>query len=168
MKKITLLTISIIIGFSNFAFAQSSASASVFVTIVTPLQITTNSNLDFGIIATTGGSGSVVLHADNKGARNTSSNIIMSNSAGTVTAAVFTLTGQGNTAYSITMPASDLLINNGAQSMVVNNFTCSASKTLSNGKEIIYLGATLHLNDSQSLGTYSRLGMGIKVTVNYN
>jgi hypothetical protein len=166
MKKITLLIILSLGGFSTTVFAQSSAGASVCATIFTPIHISNKSDLDFGSIATNGGSGTVVLGADNSGTRMSSSNISISNTTGDATAARFIVTG--NAAYRVTMSSTEVLIYNGSQSMLVDGFTYSASTSLSDGKEIIYLGATLHLNDGQSLGTYSSLGSGIKVTVNYN
>lgn len=168
MKKITLLTILLQVGFSTIMGAQGTSNATVSATIVTPIQIVKNSDIDFGNFATNGGTGTVVLGADNTGARTSSSNISMPNATGVVKAAGFTVTGEGNAAYSITLPSSGVLIYNGAEKMVVDGFTCSASKVLSGGKEIIYLGATVHIGAAQALGTYSSLGSGIEVSVNYN
>jgi hypothetical protein len=168
MTNNILLIIFFILGFSNILSAQSIANARVSASIMAPIQIVRNSNADFGSFATNGGTGTVVLSADNRGARTSSPNITIPNETGVVKAAGFTVTGEGNDAYSITLPANELLIYNGMESMVVDGFTCSASNVLSGGKEVIYLGATLHVGASQAQGSYSSLGSGIKVSVNYN
>ena len=168
MKKIILLTILLQLGFSDVMVAQGTANATASATIMTPIQIVKNSDIDFGNFATNGGAGTVVLGADNTGARMSSSNISLPNATGAAKAAGFTVTGEGNAAYSITLPSSGILIYNGVANMVVDAFTCSASKVLAGGKEIIYLGATVHAGAAQAHGTYSSLGSGIEVSVNYN
>jgi hypothetical protein len=168
MKKITLVLLFVMLCFSKLLGAQGTASATVSATIVTPIQIIKNSDIDFGNFATNGGTGTVVLGADNTGARTSSSNISMPNQTGAVNAAGFTVTGEGNAAYSITLPANEVLIYNGIENMVVDGFTSSASNVLSDGKEVIYLGATLHVGAGQAIGSYSSLGSGMEVSVNYN
>lgn len=168
MKKNILLTILLQVGFSTIMGAQGTANATVSATIVTAFQIVKNSDIDFGDFDTNGGAGVVVLGADNTNARTSSSNISMPSATGAVKAAGFTVTGRDNAAYSITLPSSSVLIYNGAEKMVVDGFTCSASKVLSSGKEIIYLGATVHIGAAQAPGTYSSLGSGIEVSVDYN
>lgn len=169
MKIYTLLKVFIAFCFFNSMNAQNKASASASATIVTPIQIIKNSDIDFGSFTTNGAIGTLVLGADSKGVRVGSSNISLPNdSAKTASAAGFTITGQGDFAYNLILPTSDHLIYNGAESMIINGFTSSASKVLADGKEVIYLGATLHVGAGQSVGAYSSLGSGIEIVVNYN
>jgi hypothetical protein len=168
MKNIILLTILFQVCFSAVMGAQSTASVIASATIVTAVQMVKNSDIDFGNFTTNGGAGTVVLGADNTGAGTRSSNISKPNATGTVKAAGFTMTGKDNSTYSIIMPSSGVLIYNGTEKMVVDSFTCSASKVLGGGKEIIYLGATAHVNANQAFGTYSSVGSGMEVSVNYN
>lgn len=169
MKRYTLLKIFVAFCFFNSMNAQNKAAASASATIVTPIQIIKNSDIDFGSFTTNGANGTLVLGADSKAVRVGSSNIGLPNdSAKTASAAGFTITGQGDFAYNLILPTSDYLIYNGAESMIINGFTSSASKVLEDGKEVIYLGATLHVGDGQSVGAYSSLGSGIEIVVNYN
>lgn len=169
MKIYALLMVFIASCFFNIVNAQNKVSASVSATIVTPIQIVKNSDIDFGSFTTNGEFGTLVLGADGKGDRVGSSNIGLPNdSAKTARAAGFTITGQGDFAYNLILPTTDYLIYNGAESMIINGFTSSASKVLVDGKEVIYLGATLHVGAGQSVGAYSSLGSGIEIVVNYN
>jgi hypothetical protein len=172
IKKTTLLKILFLAVFSNILGAQgivnATARSTASATIVTPIKIAKNSDLNFGTFVAKGGVGNVVLDAGNTGSRKGSSNITMASESEKVAAAVFTVTGQGDAAYSITFLTNNILVYNGSGSMVVDEFTTSASKVLSDGMEIVYLGATVHVSAVQAVGAYTNLGSGIEVVVNYN
>lgn len=168
MKKYILTVVFLFLGFSCVLNAQSRASATVSATIVTPIKIVKNSDLNFGNLTTNGGAGVVVLAAGSVASRTSSSNVTMPAVTGNVTAAVFAVSGEVGFAYSITLPANDHIISNGTDKMVVNEFTSSALKTLSAGEDVIYLGATVHVDAGQEIGSYSSLDSGFEVAVNYN
>lgn len=168
MKKYTLILVFLFLGFSSIVNAQVRANATASATIVTPIKIVKNSDLNFGNFTTNGGAGAVVLAAGNVASRTSSSNVSMPAVTGNVTAAVFAVSGEVGFAYSITLPANDHIISNGTDKMVVNEFTSSALHTLSAGEELIYLGATVHVDANQEIGNYSSLGAGFEVAVNYN
>src|SRR6202012_5340063 len=109
MKNIVkfFATAAIIIAGSNASFAQATATASASATIITPISIVKTTDMNFGNVAvsatiagtavlapagtrTTGGAGGVTLPA----------------TTGTVAAAAFTVSGQGNYTYAITLPTS--------------------------------------------------------------
>ena len=161
---------SIFIAGSTASFAQATATASASATIITPITIVKNVDMNFGNVAvsatiagtailapagtrTTGGAGGVTLPA----------------TTGTVAAASFTVSGQANYTYAITLP-STTNITSGGNTMVVNAFTSSPATTgtlSSLGSQTLNVGATLNVNAAQAPGTYTNAS-GVPVTVNYN
>ena len=161
---------SILIAGSTASFAQATATASASATIITPITIVKNVDMNFGNVAvsatiagtailapagtrTTGGAGGVTLPA----------------TTGTVAAASFTVSGQANYTYAITLP-STTNITSGGNTMVVNAFTSSPATTgtlSSLGSQTLNVGATLNVNAAQAPGTYTN-ATGVPVTVNYN
>ena len=102
---------------------------------------------------TTGGGGGVTLPA----------------TTGTVTAADFTVTGNGNYTYAITLPSSATLTRVGfTETMTANTFTStpSGTGTLSGGTQNLKVGATLNVAAAQVAGLYTC--SSFNVTVNYN
>ena len=89
---------------------------------------------------------------------------------GTITAAKFTVTGQGNYTYAITLPAAATsLTHNADPAMTVDTWTSTPSPTgtLSSGTQDLYIGGTLHVAGSQPAGVYTS-ATPFTVTVNYN
>jgi hypothetical protein len=81
MKNKTKLALAVLAltAFSTSSFAQASATATATATIVTPISITKTVDMNFGNVAVQTGTGGVTLPAV----------------PGTVTAASFTVNGQG-------------------------------------------------------------------------
>jgi hypothetical protein len=172
MKNISkvIATAVIAISFSNGSFAQATATAAASATIITPISIVKNIDLNFGNVAvsaslagtvvlapagtrTTGGAGGVTLPVEN----------------GTVAAANFTVSGQATYTYAITLPSS-ATISSGSNTMTVNGFTSTPSTTgtlSSGGTQTLLVGATLNVTAAQAAGTYTN-STGVPVTVNYN
>lgn len=170
MKKVIIPIGLCVLGllFTPSAHAQATASADVFATIVTPISITKNSDMNFGNIATNGTVGTVVLSP--AGARIASSGVTLPATTGTVSAASFTVEGSGNYTYTITLPTS-VIISSGTDQMTVNNFTstpdAATGGTLTAGEQTITIGATLNLIANQAAGIYES-DTAFDVTVNYN
>lgn len=165
MKKVKSLAMAAaIIAIATSANAQTTATANATATIVTPIDIAKNVDLDFGNVAVTANAGTVILATD--GSRSTTGGTTLPSTTGTVTAAEFTVTGTAGYTYAITLPSSVTLDNSGV-TMVVDNFTENASKTLTGGTETFNVGATLHVDALQNAGVYSAPS-GFDVTVNYN
>ena len=173
MKNVTkvLAIASIFIAGSTASFAQATATASASATIVTPISIVKNVDMNFGNVAvsatiagtailapagtrTTGGAGGVTLPA----------------TAGTVAAASFTVSGQASYTYAITLPSSCSLSDGASHTMTVNSFTSTPSSTgtlSAGGTQTLTVGATLNVAAAQAANTYTN-STGVPVTVNYN
>lgn len=168
MKKLIITLTFCFFGLlcTTSAFAQATASADASATIVTPISISKNSDMNFGNIATNGAVGTVILSP--AGGRTPSGGVTLPATAGTVTAASFTVEGSGSYAYSITLPVS-IEITNGTDDMTVDTFTSTPETAgeLTAGEQIITIGATLNLVASQTEGTYTST-TPFDVTVNYN
>jgi hypothetical protein len=171
MKKFFSIAI-LMVAFAANALAQS-ATATAAATIVTPIAITKTIDMNFGNVASSGALGTVVLAPGST--RTVFGGVTLPAIIGTVTAASFDVTGQGNLTYSITLPAGNTTITSGANSMIVNTWTSSPtpSGTLSaGGTQTITVGATLNVAANQAAGAYSSQNAGgsgpFTVTVNYN
>jgi len=149
--------------------AQETASATATATIVTPIAITKDVDMNFGNVAvqsTTGGT--VVLSP--AGARTPSGGVTLPVSGGTITAASFTVTGVSGYAYTVTLPSTTLTITSGSNTMTVTDFTSDPAGNaglLTGGTQTLNVGATLHVSAAQPAGTYVS-GTPFNVTVNYN
>jgi len=170
LKTLSLLAI-LIVALSANAFAQATASATATATIVAPIAITKTVDLNFGNVAVIA-AGTVIL-APSDGTRTKTGGVTLPNEVGTVTAASFNVTGEGNYTYSITLPSSDYIITRigGTETMTVNNFKSfpdvADNGALTNGAQTLNVGATLNVAAAQLAGVYTN-ATGFDVTVNYN
>jgi hypothetical protein len=167
MKNLLVLAI-IVLGFAASSFAQVTATASTTATIITPIAITKDVDMNFGNIAVSPTLGGTVV-LPTAGARTLTGGVTLPVVTGTVTAASFTVTGEGNSTYSITLPSSAILLTSPSGTMTVGNFVSTPSNTgaLSSGSQEIKVGATLNVGAAQAAGTYTNAS-GLFVTVNYN
>lgn len=170
MKQFSkLIFISVVmLSFASSAFSQVTASATASATIVTPIAITKDVDMNFGNLAVNASTGTVVLTPG--GARSATGGVsFLAASPGTVTAASFTVTGLAGATYSITLPSAALTISSGANNMTVDTWSSNPTPTgtLTGGTETLTVGATLHVGASQAAGTYTS-PTPFDVTVNYN
>jgi len=174
MKKSILIFLAIVmvVGFSNKVMAQTTATASATATatIIAPIAISkSGTDLSFGNVIK--GAGTIVVAP--AGTRTGTAALLPGDQVGIVTAAVFTVTGEGSNTYAITLPSSDYTITNttgsGGETMTVNAFTStpSGTGTLASGSQELRVGATLNVSDGQVSGVYTN-ATGFDVTVNYN
>jgi hypothetical protein len=166
--KTTLITALIVLASAASTFAQVTATASTSATIITPIAITKDVDLNFGNVAVSPTLGGTVV-LPTSGARTKTGGVTLPVVTGTVTPASFTVTGEGNSTYSITLPSSAITLTSASGSMTVENFISNPSNTgtLSNGTQEIKVGATLNVGAAQPAGTYTNES-GLFVTVNYN
>lgn len=164
MKQITKIfaLATVLISFSVAAFAQATATATA--TIVTPIAISRVTHMNFGNVVA--GAGTVVLLP--AGTRSATGGVtFIPASAGTITAATYTVTGLANATYSITLPGLITVVN-GATTMDVDTWTSNYSPgnigTIDG--TVLSVGATLHVNAGQTPGVYT--SANFTVTVNYN
>lgn len=113
------------------------------------------------------GSGGTVSIGAN-GMRSKSGGVVLVPS-GVGTAAQFSVTGDPNVTYAISLPGNGVVsLTSGSDSMAVTNFTSSpnlAGTLGAGGSQTLSVGATLHVGSNQATGAYSG---AFDVTVNYN
>ena len=172
MRKIILSVLAIVMvaGFLSKAVAQTTATASATATatIIAPIAISkTGTDMNFGNVIK--GAGTIIVAP--AGTRSGTAALLPGTQAGTVTAAVFTVSGEGSNTYAITLPSTDYTITraSGSETMIVNAFTSSPSSagTLSSGSQELRVGATLNVSSGQVSGVYTN-ATGFNVTVAYN
>ncbi len=158
----------VMISFSAITYAQVSATATASATIVSPIAISKTVDMNFGNVAASGTAGTVVLTP--AGGRSTTGGVTLPVTAGTVTAASFTVTGTPDYTYAITLPAAALTITSGGPSMTVSNWTSTPTPTgtLTGGTSTLTVGATLNVGVNQTAGVYGIPAETFTVTVNYN
>jgi hypothetical protein len=158
-----------LIAFSAAANAQVSATATAEATIVAPITITKDVDMNFGNVAVSAAAGTVVLNPATA-ARTNTGGVTLPNIAGTVAPAEFSVTGNGDYTYAISLPVNAIQIVNGINTMVVDNFTSfpDATGQLVNGSQVVRVGATLFVDGNQAAGHYISDANGFQVTVNYN
>lgn len=159
-KILSALISAAAIGIATYGVNTMAATTggTAAVDIVTAITITETTGMNFGDIATSG-SGTVTLNTANAvagGGSNTPS-------GGTVTSAVFAITG-ANVGYAITMP-TDITVNSGGNSMTIDTFTFLADDTTTNGtgtigastsgQDTMIIGGTLNVGASQAAGAYT-------------
>ena len=169
-KKILfcLMLIIIIAGNSCIVFAQSTGTASADAHVVMPITMSLVNNMNFGNIAVSSVSGGTVV-LNSGSSRMSTSGVTLPATAGTVSAASFTVAGAPSYTYAITLPGTATLTS-GSHTMTINSFvsTPSGIGTLSSGgTQVLTVGATLSVGASQSPGAYTNAG-GVPVVVNYN
>ncbi len=161
---------------SGQAMAQSTAigTATASATILRPITITKTTDMNFGNVVPSSEAGTVVLLPDGTRSSTAGSTFIPSN-PGTVTAAAFTIEGEGAATYSVTLPLSVSLTGGTGTAMTVATFTSTpgtvaGAGTLSgsagaDGTQTLLVGGTLAVGATQAAGLYSGL---FDVTVAYN
>ena len=151
-----------IFAFSTISFgqSQSTASADAGANIITPISITNSQGLDFGDIVSQTNAFTVTMSAS--GSRTDASELtgdqspLLSTDAGNQ--ALFTITGEENYKFSVTLPTSIELTATGATAMTVSDFTMNlnaANNTLTGGSVDLSVGATLNVNATQQAGAYT-------------
>ena len=166
-KKVIAMAI-LMTGFISASFAQSTATATATATVVTPISISKNTDMSFGNLAVQTATGGTVVLAP-AGTRTSTSGVTLPATTGTVTAASFTVNGNGSYTYAITLPTTVTLTHSGGvQTMAASSFTSNPSGTgaLSSGTQDIAVGATLTVAAAQLAGVYT--SGNFNVTVNYN
>lgn len=144
-------------------FDDAVGTADANASIVSAIGITDTADLNFGDVVASAASGTVVMTS--AGVRSATAGATLGSSTG-ISAAAFTVTGDADSTFSITLPSS-ISIAAGANSMTVDNFTSSlgAIGTLGSGTATLGVGATLQVGATQATGSYTGT---FNVTVAYN
>jgi len=167
-KYFAFLLVVVVFSASSFAQQSSTATASTTATIVTPILITKATDMNFGNVASGASVGTVVLTPAS--ARSTTGGVSATTAmGGTISAAAFTVTGQGSYTYAISLPVAAITLAGTTAGVTVGTFvsTPSGTGTLTAGTQTLQVGATLNLPVSVAAGSYTNAA-GLSVTVNYN
>jgi hypothetical protein len=158
----------VLIVLTTGAIAQSTATASTTAVLVVPISITKTTDMHFGTVAASGTAGTVVLdYADGRTATGGAS---LPSGSTLQKTAVFTVTGEGTSGFSISIPGSPITLTGSVSgTMTVSSFLddLGASSTLVAGSKTIKVKATLNVGVGQVAGTYTN-ATDLFVTVNYN
>lgn len=170
MKKITgfIVALAGLLATANNTAAQATANATATATILTAISITKTADMNFGNIAVQASSGGTVILAP-AGTRSVTGGVTLPATTGTVSAASFTINGEGSYTYAITLPSTAHTISSSSNNMTVTTFTSnpSGTGTLSSGTQTLTVGGTLNVAAAQPNGTYTS-ETGFNVIVNYN
>ena len=169
MKKMIFSAFALL-GFAISTNAQATATATATATIVTPISISKTADMSFGNIAVSATtSGTVILAPAGSRTTGGAGGVTLPATTGTVTAAAFTVNGNGSYTYAITLPGTVTLTRvSGSETMDATSFTSTPSSpgTLSGGTQNLTVGATLAVAAAQVPGVYN--SGNFNVTVNYN
>jgi hypothetical protein len=174
MKNLTKLFMSAILlaGLTTGANAQSTATATTTATLISPISIAKDADMNFGQIAASGTAGTVVLGYANDAS--VFGGVSSPDGGATATTASFIVTGAATNGFSVTIPTSIQLTDGGSNTLSVTDFTADlgAVSALVDGTKTIKIGATLTVPANAVAGTYTNtstdVATGLFVTVNYN
>lgn len=168
----TLLFIAIVIvGFNLKSSAQVSDDFNAKAKVIAAITIENQADLNFGSFAASSATGTVTISTD--GARSKTGTLTLSSiSAGSKGS--FNIGGQGGYTYAITLPANNVTISNGTQTMSITDWKAKSAelgsdgtsgKIAAGGTDVLTIGATLNVGATQDAGDYTGT---FAVTVNYN
>jgi hypothetical protein len=163
----------VLFAITGTTIAQITRTATATATIVTPINLVKEVDMNFGNLAVTTVAGTCILTPAST--RSITGGVTMPVVAGTVTAASFTVSGTPNYTYAITLPTLPLTINNttGPDTpgpMTVTAFTSTPNATGQiggGGNQTLNVGATVNVAALQAAGIYIS-PVPFDVTVNYN
>lgn len=173
MKKMTkaIAAAIVIAGFATNVNAQSTDFASATATLVAPISITKQVDMNFGQLAASGTAGTVVLDYASAVTRTGGVKLLSSTAVRT---AEFLVEGEGTQGFSITYPASVILTGSVSGTLTVDGITCDAANAsvLIAGAKTLKVKATLQVPANAVAGVYTNntgvVATGLFVTVNYN
>lgn len=151
--KIFTLTVAIF-AFSNISFGQSSANANAGANILKPIAITNTQDLDFGDIISQTAEFTVTVTT--AGARSASNVTAILTAVGEQ--ATFSVTGQENQTFKVTLPASVSITDGGVNSMSIAGFNHDLGATPvldGTGNATLNVGAVLTVGAAQAAGAYT-------------
>lgn len=159
---VILATAFLLTSAAQAQFDDAVATADAGATIIAPISITSLVDLHFGDIVPADSAGSVELTP--AGARSSSG--VTLGSGDDVTVATFSVSGDPDATFAITLPVSSTLTGPG-DSMTVDEYSSSPETGLldSSGDATLAVGATLNVGASQVAGAYTGI---FDVTVAYN
>jgi hypothetical protein len=126
--------------------------------------------MHFGNVAVSASLGGDVILAP-AGTRTATGGVTLPATVGTPAAAAFTVSGEANYTYAITLPSANIQLANASNVIMdAGTFTSSPSATgtlSASGSQTLSVGATLIVLPGQAAGNYTTAA-NFDVTVNYN
>lgn len=173
-KMTKMIAAALVLSVISFnASAQAIATATASATIVSPISLAKNVDMNFGNLSVASFAGGTVTLDPSVAATRTASGgggLSLPAISGTVSAAKFTVSGQANFTYAITLPSSAALSGPGAP-MLASAFTSSITGGIGTldgaGTQVFYVGADLDVAAAQAPGVYTTSGAFL-IGVNYN
>lgn len=165
LTAVMLGVISVVPAYVYAATATANGTADVVAAI--SIAKASGGDLGFGYVVASGTAGTAVVGTNNARSCTGGATCV---AGGTMSAADFTVSGQANYTYAITLPSSTTLSDGEATptTMTVNTFTSSPSATgtlSSTGSQALTVGATLQVGANQRADGYTGT---FNVTVEYN
>jgi len=167
---VPLVTMAITLTSGNISFAQASATAAVSATVIVPVSLAKNDDMNFGNAAVSASAGGVVILNSASSRSASGTGVTLPATTGTVTAANFTVSGAPSYTYAITLPSTASITGPSSSTMTVNSFTSTPSGTgtlSTGGTQTLTVGASLSVTAGQHTGTYTNAS-AVPITVNYN
>jgi hypothetical protein len=165
MKKSILLSI-VMLAFTASMYGQVSDIATATATVLAPLSITADVDLNFGSFAAST-AGTVIV--DDGGGRTETGGIALIGAG--VTAASFTITGAPTATVAITLPTLPITLTSGGNNMDIIALDPSIATPTTvlpgGGSATLNIGATLDVAAGQPAGVYTNT-TDLEVIVNYN
>jgi hypothetical protein len=157
------------VSFSSTPTTGSTAGLAV-ARVFRPINIAASSNLAFGrIVRPTSGTGTVAINAST-GARTVSGTGTVGLSSPTSTRALYTVSGEGGQAFSLSFPATFQMTGPGTPLTVTLTSTASGTQSLgsaigSAGTFVLGIGGSFPISSTTATGLYQGT---YRVTVQYN
>ncbi|MEI6574763.1 MAG: DUF4402 domain-containing protein [Bacteroidota bacterium] len=166
MKKIAIYGLLFLSSIFS-SFAQVTVTGHMSAEVVAPVGIDNTSGMHFGNVAINNGGTRVFIDA---GANTRTANGVneINTEAGTWNRAAFSVSGQNDVAYAITLPSNATTIDdNFGHRITIDNWTSYTASTTNagSGNKIHYIGANLTVGQQ---GGIANTGSDFRVTVNYN
>jgi hypothetical protein len=158
-------------GSAFTSLAQSYTTATVTAAVITPISIVKSADMSFGNIAVSATTpGATTLSPSGTRTTGGGGGVTLPGTTGTVSPASFTVSGQANYTYTITLPGTCIINDASGNTITGNAFTSSPSSSgmlSALGTQVLNIGATLNFVAGQPPGSYTNAA-GLPVTVNYN
>lgn len=154
---------------TSAVFAQATATSSTSANVITPISILKTTDMNFGNAAVSAATGGTVVLTP-AGSRTATGGITLPATAGTVSAAAFTVTGAASYTYSITLPPSNVTLSYSGHNLTAGTWTSSPSATgtlSTSGTQSLTVGGTLTVTAGATAGLYTN-SSAVPITVNYN
>lgn len=148
-------------------YTNSNATATATVTLIRPISIARESDMEFGTIVLTGSDGKVTLDPEIN-SYSATGGVYLQSSTTTPRIAEFIVTGEAEHFYSLSVPSNITLSNSHGESLnLVLTLNKLSNRLNLSGSSIIRIGGTLFVPSNTVEGTYTNT-TDLVVTVQYN